>query len=305
MLYAEPGAGKSFIALDWAAHLATGKEAWQGRPLRPETRVLYIYAEGAPGLRKRRDAWCAYYNQGQPIGNGLMFLVRAANFLSLADTRWIPQTGGTPGHHTDPEDDWSELLAIVGELQPHLVIVDTMSRAIPGKDENDQATMSLLVDRLDHLRETAHGATVLLIHHANAGGTRERGSTVIPGAINTRIWLNQEKILKVTKQKDDQEPVLGRVELVPVDGTDSVVPTYIEVADDGPDNETIRRRQVLEYLAQHPGTTATTMHEEIGGGKAVLVKALRQLEEEGLIETRKVGNAKALYLVPVTEASET
>jgi len=293
LLYAEPGAGKSFIALDWAAHLATGKEAWQGRALRPDTRVLYIYAEGAPGLRKRRDAWCTYHHGGAKIGTNLMFLVRAANFLSLA--HWDPSV--------EAEDDWTELLGIVAELRPHLIIVDTMSRAIPGKDENDQATMSLLVDRIDHLRETSHGATVLLIHHANAGGTRERGSTVIPGAINTRIWLNQENILKVTKQKDDQEPVLGRVELTPVEGTDSVVPIYIEVVDDGPDNETIRRRQILEYVAQNPGTSPTGMHEAIGGGKEILLKALSKLEHEGHVQVAKVGNRKAIY--PSTpEASE-
>ena len=55
LLYGKWGTYKSFIALDWAASVATGR-AWQGRPTE-QRRVLYIAAEGAFGLNGRIDAW--------------------------------------------------------------------------------------------------------------------------------------------------------------------------------------------------------------------------------------------------------
>lgn len=49
------GSAKSFVALDWAACIATGKP-WQGRRV-DRGRVLYVIAEGAQGLSVRLDAW--------------------------------------------------------------------------------------------------------------------------------------------------------------------------------------------------------------------------------------------------------
>lgn len=282
LLYAEPGAGKSFVALDWAAHLACGKEEWEGRALKKDAKVLYIYAEGAPGLRLRRDAWNAHH--GCVMGDNLWFIIRAANFLATE--------GGE-----DSEDDWSELLRICDELEPDLLIVDTLSRAIPGADENDQATMSALVDRFDILRERAGWSTVLLVHHTNAAGTRERGSTVLSGAINTRVRLS-DGVLAVTKQKDDQEPVLGRLELSEVEGTESVVPTYHPVEDeDGEDKELSRRWSVILALRNAGGSMVMKdLHEAVGGGKGVLLKCLTGLETEGVVSVLKEGRTKRVSL---------
>jgi len=54
LLYGKWGSGKSFIALDWAASVATGR-AWQGRSTE-QRRVLYVAAEGAFGFKGRVDA---------------------------------------------------------------------------------------------------------------------------------------------------------------------------------------------------------------------------------------------------------
>lgn len=280
VMYAEPGAGKTFVALDWCAHLATGREAWEGRPLRADTRALYVYAEGAPGLRKRRDAW--EVNHDMRIEGNLWFIIRAANFLS----------NGAP----ESVEDWPEMCRIVETLQPHLIVVDTLSRSIPGADENDQSVMSGLLARVDQLRELSDGATILFLHHTNAAGTRERGSSVVKGAANTMINLS-DGVLRVTKQRDDQEPVLGRVELVDVEGTGSVVPTYVAIEDDGPDNETVRRRQVLEAVAGQPGISLSQLHESIGGGKGVLSKVVKALEDQGAVRVERSGRVSKHYPV--------
>ncbi len=51
LLYGKWGTGKSFIAQDWAASVATSRP-WQGRATE-QRRVLYIAAEGAFGLKGR------------------------------------------------------------------------------------------------------------------------------------------------------------------------------------------------------------------------------------------------------------
>lgn len=288
-MYAAPGAGKTFVALDWAMSLAAGKEDWEGRALLPDAKVLYVYAEGAPGLRKRRDAW-ETYNEVQ-VDSGLWFVVRAADFLSTA------------GFEEEPEDDWSEMLSIVERLTPDLIVVDTMSRAIPGGDENDQSTMSRLMARVDELRERSGWATVLFIHHTNAAGTRERGSTVLRGAVNTLINIDAEDgILRVVKQRDDQEPTIGKVTLFPVEGTDSVVPTYEAVEDDGLDKDSIRRRVILETVQQTPGMTMSALHELIGGGKGKLLTMLSALSTEGFVEVRPEGRGKTIW--PLSQVAD-
>ena len=55
MLYSEPGVGKSFLALDWANAIASGGD-WFGRKV-ASIDVVYVYAEGATGLKWRESAW--------------------------------------------------------------------------------------------------------------------------------------------------------------------------------------------------------------------------------------------------------
>lgn len=51
VLYGPPGAGKSFVALSMALAVASGA-GWLGRSTR-KSRVLYVAAEGAGGMKKR------------------------------------------------------------------------------------------------------------------------------------------------------------------------------------------------------------------------------------------------------------
>jgi hypothetical protein len=55
VLYGEPAAGKSFLALDWALSIATGVP-WLGREVK-QGEVVYVYAEGVRGLTQRVTAW--------------------------------------------------------------------------------------------------------------------------------------------------------------------------------------------------------------------------------------------------------
>src|ERR1700744_6409506 len=55
VLYGPPGAGKSFLALDWSMSVDRGRE-WSGRQVR-QGAALYICAERTSGLKQRVGAW--------------------------------------------------------------------------------------------------------------------------------------------------------------------------------------------------------------------------------------------------------
>ena len=54
-LHGKPGHAKSFIALDWACCVATGRQ-WRGHAVE-QGPVLFVVAEGAHGIHERRQAW--------------------------------------------------------------------------------------------------------------------------------------------------------------------------------------------------------------------------------------------------------
>jgi hypothetical protein len=61
ILYGESGAGKSFMALDMALHVATGRE-WHGHKVR-QGAVFYIAGEGVGGMGARCKAWTIANNE--------------------------------------------------------------------------------------------------------------------------------------------------------------------------------------------------------------------------------------------------
>ena len=60
VIYGHPGSGKSFLALDWALHIALGWD-WQGRKVK-QGLVIYVAAEGITGLRNRVEAFRRHHD---------------------------------------------------------------------------------------------------------------------------------------------------------------------------------------------------------------------------------------------------
>jgi hypothetical protein len=73
---------------------------------------------------------------------------------------------------------------------PSLVVVDTVSRVLPGADENLQKDMTLFIKACDLIRET-YGSTVLGVHHTSRSGNL-RGSTVFDGAGDCLVHVVRE-----------------------------------------------------------------------------------------------------------------
>lgn len=201
MLAGMPGAGKTFVALDWALHVAMGRP-WKGAET-TQGGVLYICAEGRVSVAARVRAWCQYYGLGE---EAIKELSRAIAFVAEPVNLMRPQMRDTLSYTADVSGIDHD------EYPMRLVVIDTLARCIVGADENSAQDMGMAVSAVDILRDhegsRLKGATFLLVHHVTkGGGDYERGSSAIAGALDTRIICKQFKKgvgseLTCTKQKD-------------------------------------------------------------------------------------------------------
>jgi hypothetical protein len=196
VLYARPGACKSFLAQHLALGIATGTAAW-GHQVRKRA-VLYLSGgEGVAGLRNRLDAWTLATETD--LDDALLFLCP------------------TPVNLTDAADTRTLAFEVAEALNEHgttlaLVVVDTLNRNFGGSDENAQGPMADFVRNLDWFRKQFNAAA-LVVHHTARGGSGPRGSSVLDGAADTMMEVakgNDDKVrLVVTKQKDGEDDVVA------------------------------------------------------------------------------------------------
>ena len=187
VLYGEPGAGKSFLAIDMALSVAYGK-AWHDNPVQRGA-VLYIAGEGVGGLGKRIKAWQAHHK-----------LTADVPFYVLP----------TAVRFREP-DDVERLLRTIDNLDTKFsaVFVDTVARALLGGDENSATDMGLFVDACEIVKRHCECA-VVAIHHSGKDAARGmRGSTALLGAVDTSIKVSklEETVTLATEKQKDAEPM--------------------------------------------------------------------------------------------------
>ena len=192
-IYGAPESGKSFLAVDMSMAIAGGVD-WHGRQVE-RGGVLYIAAEGAPGLGKRFRAWkmdrCA---QGRRFDLHLM-----RDDLNLA----AEKDGGARAFAQ----------AVADELGPlRLIVIDTLNQTAAGADENSAKDMGRYIASMKLLRNTT-GAAVVVVHHSGKDlGKGMRGSSALLGAMDTTVEVERhtdKRSIRVTvkKQKDaEREP---------------------------------------------------------------------------------------------------
>lgn len=217
-LWGPPNCGKSFLALDWALSIAAGIP-WLGRYKTLQSPVIYMAGEGSASLQKRVWAWME--GNGVDDLGGAYFQVRP---LPLREEEVIDAileqlaTFSTPDR---PE----------AGLNPGFVVVDTLSQFFGGGEENgpDMALFVNNVRRLSH----EQNLTVLMVHHSNATGLRERGHTALRGNVDAMFEAKPHSknildgiALITDKQRDSakNEGIAITFEAV----EDSLVPSYDE-----------------------------------------------------------------------------
>lgn len=192
LVFGDPGCGKSFLAVDWACSVATGRD-YAGHKVNHGP-VLYIAGEGRNGLARRLHAWTI--RTGESLEDAPLYLSSGPTALCDADSAHEMQAAVA---------DFAE-----AEGSPALVVVDTLARNFGPGDENSTSDMSAAIQALDAIR-AIHGCTVLLLHHTgHADKTRARGAMALKGALDAEYRLERGDDgvtrLDATKMKDAQEP---------------------------------------------------------------------------------------------------
>lgn len=176
-LYAAPGLGKTFIAKSIALSVATGRPHWWGRKISRKGPVLYISSEGVSDMKFRIEAW-SQRNETPVKGEDIDFflLKDGVNFMDPECVNMVLRT--IRKKYKEP---------------PALVVVDTVSRTLPGADENLQKDMTLYIKTCEAIQH-AFDCTVMGVHHSSRGSGNMRGSTVFDGAADflLQIVVNEE-----------------------------------------------------------------------------------------------------------------
>lgn len=188
-IFGPPGCLKTFIALGMGLSFAVGMPDWWGRKIERQGAVVYISSEGQSDLKFRIQAW-EQKNQVLSDDSPFYLIRQTINFMNPDDVGKLLAT--------------VQAIATVAGVKIAAVFVDTVSRTLPGADENLQKDMTLFVAACDAVRQR-FGATVIGVHHTSRAGNM-RGSTVFPGAGDFLVEVNREEgamhgSIKATKIK--------------------------------------------------------------------------------------------------------
>lgn len=193
------GSCKSFLVQGMSAAIATGTP-WMGRPVKRGA-VLYIGGEGVSGIRKRFDGWASHV--GQTLDGAPLYV--ASGMPALSDEITAAEVIAEIDLIAD------DLFLNGGGIDPVLVVIDTMARAMAGGDENSACDVGRLIRGLDWIRERWN-CCVLVIHHTgHADGARERGrgSSAYYAALDSELLVSSDGgrvLVRSTKEKDWPKP---------------------------------------------------------------------------------------------------
>lgn len=196
VIYGEPNCGKTFFALELGLSVARGIQFF-GREV-TQGGVIYCALEGGYGVRNRIAAYVKHHRILPEDAARIPFAI-VTTTINLMDA----------------EGDTNSLIHAILDAADRidepvrLVIIDTLSRAMPGGNENSPEHMTALISNVDHIRVKT-SAHALLVHHCGKDTAKGmRGHSSLRGAIDTEIEVTKQpngtgtmSVAKVLKQRD-------------------------------------------------------------------------------------------------------
>ena len=230
--YGRPGDGKSVLAEDMGLHVSSGMP-WHGRPVRRGL-VVYFALERSQLVARRAVAFRKKHGVSD-----LPFAI-VSGVWDFRDRRTITQV----------LEIIREIEAATGE-QIVLVIIDTLSRALCGGDENGK-DMGAVVSTTGWLQQET-GAHVMLVHHIpQDGAERLRGHGSLLGAMDTTIYVEKRGNIRtatIIKANDAEEgeQITFTLESVPI-GAETNAPVVV------PAENAMRAKSVEPSLTKNQQT---------------------------------------------------
>ena len=184
VVFGPSGSGKSFLVLDMLQSLAFGSD-WFGHTVK-KCSVTYVALEGEAGVAGRIKAYHAWHGS---TSLNIRYVVQSFKLTDAHDL-----------------NDLAEAIQAAGTTD--VVVLDTLSRATPGLDENDSKSMGLVVNCAKMLQEML-GGLVLLVHHTGKDASKGmRGHSLLYAALDSAIEVRRNGELRewrIAKSKDGED----------------------------------------------------------------------------------------------------
>jgi hypothetical protein len=191
-LIAPPESGKSFLLIDWALSIATGRR-WQGQAVSAGG-VAYLAGEGGGGFKRRCAAW-AQHNKADITTAPLFFNRRIVQLMDAKSCAGASQA----------------VASIVAKHGPvRLIVVDTLNR-VGGGDESSNTDTAKILAHVEEYFVRPFGASVIFAHHpghptpGSEDRNRPRGASALPGGCD-HMYGFTSSLLQCTKMKDGPKP---------------------------------------------------------------------------------------------------
>jgi RecA-family ATPase len=202
VLYADKQSLKSFIALDIGLSVASGTKALESFAVKRPGIVFYFAGEGRDNMeRKRATAW--------EISHG---------FEPFSVENIYIGSGAMMTSETDVASAIRDMLEIIGDRHgkvPVLFVIDTLSRALNGQDEDKAHVSAQYLNRIQTMRNRIGGTSLTIAHTGKDKGRGIRGSGGYGAGFDTILTVDNVSRdddthlhtidLLVEKQKDDED----------------------------------------------------------------------------------------------------
>lgn len=271
-IYGAPSVGKTFVVLNAAGSVASGRPFF-GRKVEKPGLVIYVAGEGRGAIRRRYDAWCKI-NEVHPSKPPLLITDSGTELCNPSEVKKL-------------EIVIEEATAEFGPLR--LLVIDTWSRNLAG-DDNSSRDAEMGVKSLSRLCRPWE-ATGLIIAHVGHEQGRIRGSSALRGDLDQEIMVrplsNGEYVLSQTKGRDipSWEPFYYRIAQfdLGMKNLDGEAVTTGIVEEVGPPNET-----EIEDLSNpgNPKPNQATKEERA-------LSILKAMQEEASGDEGPIGTIKA------------
>lgn len=207
LISADPKAGKTLVSQTLAMHIAAGLDFDDTLTVTERRPVLYFALESQTAIRKRLMAWKKYHDPANEkytdektfpfytVEESINLLDETARLnlveqIKAADAWWLKK----------------------GENHLGVIVIDTLTKAMPGGDQNSVEDTSAVFDVIAKIKDAGIKAAVVIIHHNTKNGGGPRGSSNIQAEPDTLLTLtkNEEtdqlelKILMARSIDDDK-----------------------------------------------------------------------------------------------------
>ena len=165
-LYGPSSSGKSFLALNMAASIASG-ERWFGYMVE-QAPVVYVCLEGESGLKMRAQAW--EERSGCDLPENLHIVLQQFRL-------------------TDPRDV-SDMASVIPTGA--VTFIDTLNRAAPLSDENASRDMGEILEAAKRLQTLTDGLVVVVHHTGKAASAGLRGHSSLYAALDAAVEVTRD-----------------------------------------------------------------------------------------------------------------